>query len=110
MKIKNEDEVTIISYNSTNEEGLMHKLSQYIKEHESESIVIDLLLVNELSLSDVLAFQAPLLSHREKGNSFVIVADQIDIDSVPETIVLVPTLQEAHDIIEMEMIERDLGF
>ena len=29
---------------------------------------------------------------------------------MPDEICVVPTLQEAHDIIEMEDIERDLGF
>jgi hypothetical protein len=29
---------------------------------------------------------------------------------MPDEIVVVPTLQEAYDIIEMEEIERDLGF
>jgi hypothetical protein len=29
---------------------------------------------------------------------------------VPDEMVVVPTVLEAHDIIEMEEIERDLGF
>ncbi len=29
---------------------------------------------------------------------------------MPDEIVVVPTMQEAYDIIEMEDIERDLGF
>jgi len=29
---------------------------------------------------------------------------------MPDEIVVVPTMQEAYDIIEMEEIERDLGF
>ena len=33
----------------------------------------------------------------------------VDADEVPEEIIVVPTLQEARDIIEMEEIERDLG-
>ncbi|MEG1239581.1 MAG: ribonuclease Z, partial [Flavobacterium sp.] len=31
-------------------------------------------------------------------------------DEVSEEIIVVPTLQEGFDIIEMEEIERDLGF
>jgi len=42
--------------------------------------------------------------------SFVIVFNGINIDNIPEDIVVVPTLTEAKDIIEMENIERDLGF
>jgi hypothetical protein len=40
----------------------------------------------------------------------VIVTDRVDFDEMPDEIVVVPTLQEAYDIIEMEEIERDLGF
>lgn len=40
----------------------------------------------------------------------VIVADAIDFNTVPQTITVVPSLLEANDIIEMEEIERDLGF
>jgi len=32
------------------------------------------------------------------------------MDEIPYEMIVVPTLQEAGDIIEMEEIERDLGF
>ncbi len=55
-----------------------------------------------------------LLEHSEivKSNkcSFVLVLPSVDIDDFPETFNIVPTLTEAEDIVEMEMIERDLGF
>jgi hypothetical protein len=34
----------------------------------------------------------------------------MDYNAIPNTLHVVPSLQEAHDIIEMEEIERDLGF
>ena len=37
-------------------------------------------------------------------------SDKADLDEMPDEIVVVPTLQEAFDVIEMEDIERDLGF
>ena len=48
--------------------------------------------------------------HKSEKHSFVIVSSIIDIDATPEELTIVPTLQEAFDIIEMEEIERDLGF
>ncbi|HAT63224.1 MAG TPA: ribonuclease Z, partial [Flavobacteriaceae bacterium] len=41
---------------------------------------------------------------------FVIVNNAINPDDIPDEMIVVPTLQEAADIIEMEEIERDLGF
>ena len=49
-------------------------------------------------------------AHQKGKKSFVIVADGIDFNVVPTKLIVVPSLQEAHDIIEMEEIERDLGF
>ena len=40
----------------------------------------------------------------------MIVAENIDFNDVPASLLVVPTLLEAHDMIEMEEIERDLGF
>ena len=47
---------------------------------------------------------------KQEGTSFVIVNTIVNIDMFPETINIVPTLQEAEDILEMEAIERSLGF
>jgi hypothetical protein len=52
-----------------------------------------------------------LQKHIKKNKkSFVVVATAIDFNNVPTSITTVPSILEAHDIIEMEEIERDLGF
>ena len=38
------------------------------------------------------------------------VVSDIDFNAVPNKLTVVPSNLEAHDIIEMEEIERDLGF
>lgn len=50
------------------------------------------------------------ITQKESGLSFVIIQKGIDIDKVSEKINIVPSIQEAEDILEMEAIERDLGF
>ena len=40
----------------------------------------------------------------------VFVAENLDFNKIPDNLLVVPSLLEAHDIIEMEEIERDLGF
>ena len=49
-------------------------------------------------------------SHKKEKKSFVIVSQNINFNDVPTKLDIVPSIQEAHDIIEMEEIERDLGF
>lgn len=48
--------------------------------------------------------------HQENGTSFVVVYPKINVDNFPDTFNIVPTLLEAEDLLEMENIQRDLGF
>ena len=48
--------------------------------------------------------------HKKAKKSFVIVAKDIDFNKCSDKLVVVPSRLEAHDIIEMDEIERDLGF
>lgn len=77
---------------------------------EDDNVVIDILKYGELSLDELLYFLNLSNKHRMKKKSFVIANDAINIDNVPEELLVVPTLQEAEDVIQMEEIERDLGF
>jgi hypothetical protein len=71
---------------------------------------LDLTHDKNLSLEDVKSFSELIKLHKKQKKSIVLVADSVNFNAVPKTIILVPTLLEAHDIIEMEEIERDLGF
>lgn len=77
---------------------------------DDKNLVIDLLKYGTLKLEELLLFLKPSNEHRASKHSFVIVNDTINIDSVPDELMVVPTLQEAEDVIQMEDIERDLGF
>ena len=48
--------------------------------------------------------------HKQNGASFVLICSEINIDAIPDEINVVPTFTEAIDILEMDAIERDLGF
>lgn len=76
---------------------------------QNEHLIINLFSFDELHAGDVLEFLALSNKHRGANKSFVLVTDKVAYDEVPEEIVVVPTLQEARDIIEMEEIERELG-
>lgn len=69
-------------------------------------ILASLIPLTRFELSEFLLLSN---THRENGRSFVIVTNNIDIDSIPEELIIVPTLIEAKDIIEMEEMERDLN-
>lgn len=78
-------------------------------EIKNDNLIINLFSFSSLTAGDVLEFLDLSNTHRTSNKSFVLVSDKVAYDEVPEEIILVPTLQEANDIIEMEEIERDLG-
>lgn len=78
--------------------------------YEKDNIVVDLLKYRDMNLSKLLEFLKLSNYHRSTKHSFVIVNNAINIDDIPEEMIVVPTLEEAGDIVEMEEIERDLGF
>jgi len=76
---------------------------------KNDHLIINLFSFSSLSAGDILEFLQLSNKHRGAHKSFVLVTNKVSYDEVPEEIIVVPTLQEAADIIEMEEIERDLG-
>ena len=75
---------------------------------KNDHLIINLFSFSELTANDLLEFLELSNTHRNKKKSFVLVTEKVAYDEVPEEICVVPTIQEARDIIEMEEIERDL--
>jgi len=75
---------------------------------KNDHIIVNLFFFSKLTADDVMEFLELSKDHRKMKKSFVIVTEKVSYDQVPEEICVVPTIQEARDIIEMEEIERDL--
>ena len=84
--------------------------SQVPEKYKGQNVVLNLLKYEDLDLPQLLLFLKTSNLHRKTKQSFVIVNDALEIEEIPFEMIVVPTLQEAEDIIEMEEIERDLGF
>jgi hypothetical protein len=83
---------------------------QILNKFKGQNVVINLEQYPALKLEELLLFLKTSNKHRATRQSFVLVTDALDPDTIPVELVVVPTIQEAADIIEMEEIERDLGF
>ena len=86
------------------------KVTHEYKSFEKYNIIIDISLHKDLTVKQIISFSSLSRTHKRSKKSFVIVAQNIDFNTIPDSLTVVPTLLEAHDIIEMEEIERDLGF
>lgn len=90
--------------------AFLMKVTHEYKTFEKHNIILDISQHKEVSDKDIKAFLPLSKIHKKAKKSFVVVASGVDFNAVPEKLTVVPTLLEAHDIIEMEEIERDLGF
>ena len=88
--------------------SFLKNLNEAYPKIKNDHIIINLFSFSALTASDILEFMEISNTHRSAKKSFVLVTEKVAYDDFPEEISVVPTLQEAHDIIEMEEIERDL--
>ena len=85
------------------------KINADFSSFSNNNLIVILSSLVNLTKSELSEFLLMSNTHRQNGHSFVIVTNNIDIDSTPEELIIVPTLTEAKDIIEMEEMERDLN-
>lgn len=110
MRIQENSEYTLISATGDSFETFVNdfkkKHSEYLKHH----LIVELSDNINISVKDILVFLSYAQEHQNNGTSFVVICKDVDIDEIPETFNVVPTLVEAEDVLEMENIQRDLGF
>ncbi|PCH77393.1 MAG: ribonuclease Z [Flavobacteriaceae bacterium] len=77
---------------------------------KNQHLIIDLYKKNNVTIEELLLFLGISSQIKDNGMSFVIVSKEIFMDKLPEELIVVPTFIEAEDILQMEAIERELGF
>jgi len=111
MKIKNHDKFVVLADEKDDLKDFVSFLEYQIpNKFKKQNVVLDLLDYKNLSLDELLLFLKVSNLHRITKYSFVIVNNTINPEEIPYELIVVPTVQEGIDIIEMEEIERDLGF
>lgn len=110
MIIDRDGNVTIITQEKASVKTLVNNIEQAYDKYKNYHLIVNLSSIDKIGLEDIIEFLRVSNEHRGAKKSFVVVSDKVDLDEMPDEIVVVPTLHEAYDIIEMEDIERDLGF
>ena len=109
MILDKEGYITTASQESSTITVFLTNLLKGYEGLKADHLIINLFSFETLSSNDFIEFKDISEKHKQANKSFVLVSSKISYDAIPESITVVPTLQEAKDIIAMEEIERDLG-
>ncbi|MBC7641872.1 MAG: ribonuclease Z [Flavobacterium sp.] len=110
MNVIKKDNLIEISDTQFDLVSFVMKITHEYKSFENLNILIDISNFENISIKDLNIFLPLIKQHSKHKKSLVLVAKEIDFNKVSDKINIVPTRQEALDLIEMENIERDLGF
>ncbi len=102
--------ITIITQERATIVELVANIDKKYDTIKNDHVIVNLFSVKDVKVEAINDFLLLSKKHKLTKRSFVIVTDKVSFDEVPEELSVVPTVQEAHDIIEMEEIERDLDF
>lgn len=110
MKVEQKGHTVSIKDTQGDLVSFLMKLTHEYKTFEKYNIIVDISMHKHPTIKDINGFLPLSKTHRKNKRSFILVAKDVDFDTVNNKLTVVPTPLEAHDIIEMEEIERDLGF
>ena len=110
MKVDIKGHTTIIKDTQGDILAFLEKITQQHASYKDQNLILDVSHDKSVAISSIKLFTDLSKQHKKGKKSFVIVAENIDFNAVTKALVVVPSVLEAHDIIEMEEIERDLGF
>jgi hypothetical protein len=110
MKVDQKGHTTIIRDTQNNLESFVQKITNEYHVFQSQNLILDLSHDKTFATKDLAQFKDLAKDHKKAKKSLILVSDVVDFDRVPNYLNVVPSVLEAHDMIEMDEIERDLGF
>jgi hypothetical protein len=110
MKVDQKGHTVTIKDTQGDFNSFLEKVTQQFKTFEKHNVIIDLSADRALTEKDLKLFMPLAKQQKKVKKSFVIVISDLDFNAISGKLLVVPSLLEARDIIEMEEIERDLGF
>jgi anti-anti-sigma regulatory factor len=109
MIFSREENTVILTQERASIPQLVSKIEESYDKIKSDNVVINLSSLGDIPDGGVDEFLQVSNRHRKTKKSFVIVSSKVNLETISDKITVVPTLQEAYDLIEMEEMERDLG-
>ena len=110
MQIKEATNYTLISSDEDSFKEFQKSVFKKINDFDKNHLILQISEELNIDKKDFLLFLKIAEQKKENGTSFVVLNSSVNPDDFAENLNIVPTLQEAEDILEMETIERELGF
>lgn len=110
MKVDKKGHTTILKETRGDIIAFIENIANQYTTFKDQNLILDVSHDKNVTLNDIINFKDLSKKHVSAKKSFVIVANDIDFNDIPNYLTVVPSVLEAQDIIEMEEIERDLGF
>ncbi|APZ47969.1 hypothetical protein BW723_17430 [Polaribacter reichenbachii] len=110
MKIEKKEKYTLVSSDDNSFSSFYESFLENLTSLKKEHLVLQISENLNVKTEEILLFLSITEEKKENGTSFVIVKSNINMDDFPENFNIAPTLIEAEDILEMEAMERELGF
>ncbi|QED36795.1 ribonuclease Z [Antarcticibacterium arcticum] len=110
MEITRKDNYSILTYDSGDMADFATYLTKHHTDFEKDNVIVDVLDHGDLDVKELLMFLEISDLHRANKRSFVIASNPVSVENLPQELMIAPTLREAEDIINMEELERELGF
>jgi hypothetical protein len=108
MIVEKKENYTLISSDEDSFSDFYTSFLRLQKNRKEEHLVLQISNNINITQEEFLLFLINI--KKEPDKSFVIVYNKVNIDDLPQNLNIVPTLLEAEDILEMEAMERELGF
>jgi len=110
MKLTKTNQYTLVKPTEKSINEFFKLFEENQSEFQNEHIIIDFSEKINMNIEELMLFLELSLTRKKDGTSFVLISHGQNIDEISDEISIVPTFKEALDILEMDAIERDLGF
>lgn len=110
MKVEQKGHTTIIKDTQGSFSNFIEKITEQFNSFKEQNLILDVSKDENLSIKDLKIAKDLNKKHKKEKKTMVFVVENIDFNEIPDYLLVVPSILEAQDIIEMEEIERDLGF
>lgn len=111
MKVQKKENYILLTPTETTFGDFFSTINAEISTHIGEHMFVNLLNSYAVNAEDLKRFTEISNQKKLEKTSFILITDGVEIDDFEdESLSIVPTIQEAEDVLEMDVIERDLGF